>query len=201
MGKKKILKSKPKPLTRKQKRFVQEYTLDPNASKAAKKAGYSKNTAPKIGSENLQKPEIQAAIEKNELQIQEKFKLRQEDLVSQLMRIAFFDPMDVLEWNGDSLVFRKHMDKGAMSGAYFNIYPEYQTKEDKAEGIVRAKLSLASGERVRAIEALGRVIGMGKEKDAGSDTDRDTQRATLDRVRAHLAKLTGQGRGTGDPES
>lgn len=50
-------------LTAKQKRFVEEYLVDFNATKAAERAGYSKKTARFIGAENLTKPNIQAAIQ------------------------------------------------------------------------------------------------------------------------------------------
>lgn len=50
-------------LTNKQKRFVDEYLVDLNATQAAIRAGYSKKTANRTGSENLSKPVIKAAIE------------------------------------------------------------------------------------------------------------------------------------------
>jgi phage terminase small subunit len=50
-------------LTRKQKRFIEEYTVDFNATQAAIRAGYSERTARAIGSENLTKPDIEAAIQ------------------------------------------------------------------------------------------------------------------------------------------
>ncbi len=49
-------------LNAKQERFVSEYAVDGNATRAAKAAGYSERTAAKIGSENLTKPEIRKAI-------------------------------------------------------------------------------------------------------------------------------------------
>lgn len=49
-------------VTPKQQRFVEEYLIDLNATQAAKRSGYSKRTAEKIGWENLQKPEIAEAI-------------------------------------------------------------------------------------------------------------------------------------------
>ena len=49
-------------LTRKQARFVEEYIVDLNRTQAALRAGYSAKTAGSIGSENLTKPEIAAAI-------------------------------------------------------------------------------------------------------------------------------------------
>lgn len=50
-------------LTAKQKRFIDEYLLDLNATQAAIRAGYSEKTAKEIGYENLTKPHILAAIQ------------------------------------------------------------------------------------------------------------------------------------------
>ena len=49
-------------LTAKQERFVEEYLVDLNATQAAIRAGYSEKTARSVGSENLAKPDIAAAI-------------------------------------------------------------------------------------------------------------------------------------------
>lgn len=49
-------------LTEKQKIFCREFIYDWNATRAAKAAGYSEDTARQIGSENLTKPAIQAYL-------------------------------------------------------------------------------------------------------------------------------------------
>ena len=51
-------------MTKKQKRFIEEYLIDLNATQAAIRAGYSPETAGSIGNENLKKPEIRARIDK-----------------------------------------------------------------------------------------------------------------------------------------
>ena len=53
-------------LTSKQKKFVEAYSG--NATEAALKAGYSKDTAYSIGQENLKKPDIIKAIKEREKQ-------------------------------------------------------------------------------------------------------------------------------------
>lgn len=58
-------------LTAKQKRFVQEYLIDLNATQAAIRAGYSKNSARQVGTENLSKPSIKQAIDERLKQIDE----------------------------------------------------------------------------------------------------------------------------------
>lgn len=64
-----MTKSKPRQkLTLKQAKFAKEYIKSGNGTQAAIKAGYSKNSAQEIASENLSKPivrnEIQSAAEK-----------------------------------------------------------------------------------------------------------------------------------------
>lgn len=49
-------------LSDKQRAFIDHYLVVWNASEAARRAGYSLNTAGQIGYENLKKPEIQEAI-------------------------------------------------------------------------------------------------------------------------------------------
>jgi len=49
-------------LNDRQRRFVEQYCIHFNASRAAREAGYSENTAAVIGCENLIKPNIKAAI-------------------------------------------------------------------------------------------------------------------------------------------
>lgn len=50
-------------MTDKQKKFVDEYLIDLNATQAAIRAGYSHKTAYSIGEENLKKPELKAYID------------------------------------------------------------------------------------------------------------------------------------------
>ncbi len=59
-------------MTEKQRRFVDEYLIDLNATQAAIRAGYSESAAQQIGSENLSKPVIKNAIDSrlNELKTQ-----------------------------------------------------------------------------------------------------------------------------------
>lgn len=68
-------------MTAKQKRFVDEYLVDGNGARAARCAGYSKNSARQIATENLSKPYIQAAIDEKRQQTAEKLELRKEQVL------------------------------------------------------------------------------------------------------------------------
>jgi phage terminase small subunit len=70
-------------LTTKQQRFVEEYCVDCNATQAAIRAGYSPKTAYAIGSENLRKPEVKAALQAKQAEVTTKAKITREYLIDQ----------------------------------------------------------------------------------------------------------------------
>ena len=59
-------------LTLKQRRFIEEYLIDFNATQAAIRAGYSENSAGQIGEQNLKKLEIKSEIDRLTAQMTEK---------------------------------------------------------------------------------------------------------------------------------
>ena len=62
-----------KKLSLKQQKFCHQYVICGNATEAAIKAGYSKNTATQIGAENLTKPYIQEYIKQITKELESKF--------------------------------------------------------------------------------------------------------------------------------
>lgn len=78
-------------LTNKQRVFIEEYLRTWNATAAARAAGYSENTAYATGAENLNKPEIAAAISE---------RLRQRHMTADeaLSRTADIARFDMTEW-------------------------------------------------------------------------------------------------------
>ncbi len=80
--------AKQKKLTDKQQRFVEEYTVDMNATQAAIRAGYSEKTAGATGNENLKKPEIKKAIAEAKQKTGEEINLTKEMIINGLLEIA-----------------------------------------------------------------------------------------------------------------
>ena len=74
-------------MTAKQRRYVKEYCLDFNGTRAAIAAGYSKKTARQIGSENLTKPAIQGAIKSEVAKLDEETEITKEGLIQDLVKI------------------------------------------------------------------------------------------------------------------
>lgn len=74
-------------LTDKQALFVKEYLVDLNATQAAIRAGYSKKTAQKIGSENLSKPLVADAIAEAQAKRFERVQITADDVVRDLIAV------------------------------------------------------------------------------------------------------------------
>jgi phage terminase small subunit len=94
--------TKPDTLRPKQQRFIEEYLIDFNATQAAIRAGYSKDTAKVIGCENLTKPAIQAALSEEKAKLRARVEVTQEDVANELRKIGFQDIRDAVQW-GSSL--------------------------------------------------------------------------------------------------
>ena len=95
-------------LTEKQKRFVDEYLVDLNATQAAIRAGYSERSASAIGCENLGKPELADAISVAQAERSRRTKVTADDVVAELWRIATTSSSDrtrvlALSWLGKHL--------------------------------------------------------------------------------------------------
>lgn len=84
-------------MTKKQKRFVEEYLIDLNATQAAIRAGYSSDTAGSIGAENLKKPEIKSKIDKAMAERSRRTGINQDRVLLELARIGFAKITDVVD--------------------------------------------------------------------------------------------------------
>jgi phage terminase small subunit len=76
-------------LTEKQKAFCREYIFDWNATRAAKAAGYSENTASEMGYENLNKPQIKAYIEEIQKDLEKLSGISRLKVLQEHQKLAF----------------------------------------------------------------------------------------------------------------
>ena len=103
-----------KKLTPKQARFVEEYIVDPNATQAAIRAGYSKRTARAIGCENLTKPNIAAEIAKNRAARTVRTQVTADDVVQRLQLLASAELPNAASWDSVSVAL---VDSDKLSAA------------------------------------------------------------------------------------
>ena len=75
----------------KQRRFIDEYLIDHNATQAAIRAGYSEKTARSIGAKLLTKVDILVDLSNKEKEVAARNALKQDDIVHEMMKMAFMD--------------------------------------------------------------------------------------------------------------
>lgn len=78
-------------LTGKQELFCQEYLIDLNATQAAKRAGYSENSAHDIGCDNLKKPDIVERLTELKQKRSIRTQITQDRVLQEYARLAYFD--------------------------------------------------------------------------------------------------------------
>lgn len=84
-------------LTDLQSRFVDEYLIDLNATKAAIRAGYSEKTAAVIGSENLIKPNIAAEIQLRKQERQQRTEITADVVLREVWQMFRADARELVE--------------------------------------------------------------------------------------------------------
>ncbi|SFQ82529.1 phage terminase small subunit [Pseudomonas sp. NFPP07] len=90
-------------LTAKQRRFVDEYLIDLNATQAAIRAGFSPKTARQAGNRLLSNVDIQAAIAKRMDARAGRVGITQDMVLRELAKIGFSDIRKVVRW-GETMV-------------------------------------------------------------------------------------------------
>lgn len=146
-------------LTPKQKRFIDEYLIDLNATQAAIRAGYSNKTAYSIGQENLKKPEIQKVISQKQKEHSEKTGITIERVLKERARLAFFDPRKLFNSDGSPKSIHELDDDTAAVLAGIDVV-NIGNDEMGAGQVLKIKLS----DKTSSLTALERHLGMYNDK-------------------------------------
>lgn len=144
-------------LTAKQKRFIEEYLIDLNATQAAIRAGYSVESAKEIGCENLTKPNIQQAIEKQMAERSKRTGVNQDRIIMELARIAFINPSDIIDSSDASI-------KESASEDDLACIQSVKVKISEGEKGSLTEREIRLNDKIKALEMLGRHLGMFKDK-------------------------------------
>lgn len=140
-------------LTAKQRRFCEEYLIDLNATQAAIRAGYSAQTANRIASENLSKPDIQSRIEKLMVERSQRTAINQDKVIQELSKIAFSNISDYLKVEDNRV---EVFDTDKIKQEMLAVIAEIKQTD--------SKLSIKLHDKLKALELLGRHLGMFKDK-------------------------------------
>lgn len=160
-------------MTKKQKRFCEEYLIDLNATQAAIRAGYSPDTAGAIGAENLTKPEIQRAVARAMAERSRRTGVNAERVVLELAKVAFVNVGNIIDATDATL-------KEDATPEDLAAIQSIKVKDMGEMGIER---EIRMADKLKALELLGRHLGMFNDKirlDAKLDTGK------LDSILAQL---------------
>lgn len=170
-------------MTPKQRRFVDEYLTDLNATQAAIRAGYSEKTAAAIGAENLIKPQIAAAIQEAMQARSARTLITADRVLTELARIAFSNMKTFAEWGGSGFSLKQSSKVSDEDAACVAQLSETTTKDG---GSISFKLH----DKVRALEKLGDHLGMFDQKKFEHDKEMQQLRsADLDKAIKELPSL------------
>lgn len=151
-------------LTDKQKRFVDEYLIDLNATQAAIRAGYSEKTARSIGQRLLTNVDIQKAIEDAQSKRAEQTQI---DAAYVLRRLVEIDQMDVLDIMDDKYCLKP-------IGEWPKIWRQYISNIENLEefegfGEDRTQIGwlkkIKWPDKTKNLELLGKHVSVGAFKD------------------------------------
>ncbi|GGZ21819.1 terminase small subunit [Asticcacaulis endophyticus] len=170
-------------LTDKQKRFVEEYLIDLNATQAAVRAGYSVSTAHSIGHENLSKPEIIFAISEAQASRSKRTEITADRVLQELAKVGFANASDVVNWGTKEVAFGftddgKRLPAEEIGSASLVKYVDApfvdpinrdDLPDDIKAAVSEVKLTkdgfaIKMHDKVGALEKIGRHLGMFKDK-------------------------------------
>lgn len=144
-------------MTKKQKRFVEEYLIDLNATQAAIRAGYSPDSARDIGCENLTKPNIKAAIDKAEAERSRRTGINQDRVLREIAKLAFVNPVDVINMDTATIHGEANRDDTACIASV-------KVKTIPTEDGEITEREVKTYNKLNALELLGKHLGMFTDK-------------------------------------
>lgn len=161
-------------LTDKQKRFVDEYMVDLNATAAARRAGYKD---PNIGRQLITKNNVSAEIQKRQAKLRGRLEITQDRVVTELARIAF----------ADRGAFARVTDDGSR----VTLTDTDRLTEDQRAALAGVKetkygIEVSTYDKVRALELLGKHLGM---FDAQSTRNLQQENNLLEAIQAQEVKV------------
>lgn len=143
-------------LTEKQKRFVDEYLVDLNATQAAIRAGYSVKTANEQGSQLLAKLSIQQSIAEQMAERSKRTGINQDRVVLEIAKIALVKMTDIVDSQGRIKLNASPDDLACIESV------KYKESESDTGSSVEREVRIAS--KLKALELLGKHLGMWNDK-------------------------------------
>lgn len=146
-------------LNDKQRRFVDEYLIDLNATQAATRAGYSQKTARQQGERLLSNADIQTALTSRMKAREHRTEITQDRVLQEIARVAFFDPRKLFNDDGSPKRLVDLDDDAAAVVAGLDV----ATIGNADVGIGQV-MKYKIADKLKAIDQCMSHLGMGKTK-------------------------------------
>lgn len=146
-------------LTPRQRRFVDEYLIDLNATAAARRAGYAEKWAGSQGFQLLQKPHVAAAIAAAKSDRSARTRVTQDMVIAEYACLAFADIRAFVDWGPDGVALKS---SDALDDEQARCIAEVTETRTQHGGSRRVKLHDKKG----ALDALARHLGMFTDHEA-----------------------------------
>lgn len=142
-------------LTARQERFVEEYMIDLDAKNAAIRAGYSARSAKTLGPRLTKMKNVAARIEEEKARRARRTGITAERVLRELAQLAFFDASKCLGMLNGDMEKMEELERETASIAAFKIG--------------KAGIEIRFHDKTRALELLGRHMGIFREENAGRE--------------------------------
>ena len=140
-------------MTKKQKRFCEEYLIDLNATQAAIRAGYSPKSAGDTGSEILKYPDVRAYVDKLLAEQSVRTGVIADRVIRELAKVAFVKATDVIDTDTGN-VRDDATDNDRACIAAVKVKRVNGADFDSTEREIRLC------DKVKALELLGKHLGL-----------------------------------------
>ena len=156
---------KGKRLTPKQKRFCEEYLVDLNGTQAAIRAGYSKNSANEIASQNLAKLNIQIYVRELSEKRSKRTEITADNVLREIALLGFSDIRQIFTGSGALRGVAELSDEIAAAVQSVEVVTSYNGEEDDDGNKIPEhthKIKLA--DKKGSLELLGRHLKLFTDK-------------------------------------
>ena len=173
-------------LTPKQKLFISAYLIDLNATRAAIAAGYSRDTAKQMGSENLAKPDVAEEIQKRMDRRAEKLEITSDKVLQEIALLGFANMADFIVPQEDCSIltdFSSMTREQAAAIQEVTVEEYVEGKGENARQCKRVKFKLC--DKGANLERLGKHLKLFVDRVEFHDKTEpeERQRAVLDILR------------------
>ncbi len=147
-------------LTAKQRRFVDEYLIDLNATQAAIRSGYSPRTANEQAARMLAKVSIQAYVSDRMKAREKRTEITQDRVLRELEKIGFADIRKAVRW-GDSVPVTNPETGEVLIASGISLVPSDELDDGTAAAVAEVSQT-AQGLKIKMLDKRAALVDIGR---------------------------------------